>query len=393
MTVLLATAGFAPVSTAQSQPGAGSASFDGARVAIGTDATGVTNYTVGGERLLSSVRVQARSEVDNGGIINIGPSLSSVAPLSGSPVALADRTATGATLNTESGATVRVHDNEHGVMVVRSEGRSQYVQLNASEGAEVAYEGGAASVTTENGTRASVFVVGDGEVSVEGGSVVANIDGDDQLVVRSYADERETAEEQQESYIRQGAVAAEVYVTDRGNETVADVVAYDGGTTVDVTNRSEGAVELTVDRETEEGTLVLATVSPTLLDVDSLAVTVDGRLAEESPSYSALGGAVDGDTPRYVVAETGPNGTVNALMAVTHFSSRSLGLYSGPHAKAAVQSAERGQNGNSTDGSGGEHSGGQSADESETETDSPGFGIGVAVAALLAVAALATRRR
>ncbi|WP_129114563.1 PGF-CTERM sorting domain-containing protein [Halegenticoccus tardaugens] len=393
MTALLVTAGLAPLSTAQSD--AESAAYAGSTVSFDTDETAVTNYSVGDERLFSSIKVQARSDAGNGGILNIGPSLSSVVPLDGSRVDLSSETETTATVETKSGATIEAHDNDRGVLVVRTESRSQYVQLNASDDAEASYEGGMAVVRGENGTEAAAFVVGDGQISAEGDSVVANIDKDDRLVVRSYEQERGTADTQQERLIKQEEVAAETYVMQRENGTVDDVVAYDPGTTVDVTSGERGSVEMTVEREDDEGTMLLATVSSDLLDADSLAVGVDGVLADETDSYSALESAADGDEPRYLVTETGANGTVNVLVAGEGLSDGNLVLRSGQNATAGLSAADESEDSSGADESSDSDEGTGSEGESDGETGAqvPGFGVAVAAAALLATAALLARRR
>jgi PGF-CTERM protein len=359
--------------------------YSGAHVSFGTSANAVTDYTVDSHLLLETVKVQSTSSAESGGIIDVGASLSALTSLSGSAVSLATTTQVSATVQTESSATLNVHDNEHGILVIESGDESQYVQANLSGGAEAsATSDSRVVVTTSEGTKGTFILVGDGKVTVnEEGDVVAKLEQGDKLVFRAYPDGRSEADKRQERLIASGEAAAEVYVMKQGEKTVSDVVAYANDTSVNVTQTGEGTVELTAERSTHAGTIILTSVSEKVVSsAEGLTVTVDGKAAVKASSYAELKSAANGgDNCAYMVTEGSAEASADVLVAVNHFSARQITMQAGG-AGDGTPTASPTDSGQSTTATG-DHS---------TSTTTPGFGAAVGVTALVAAALLATRR-
>ncbi|WP_049981170.1 PGF-CTERM sorting domain-containing protein [Halolamina rubra] len=358
--------------------------YSGTNVTFETENGAVVDYAVDGQTMIESVETQSQSSAESEGSVEAGVSLSAVTDVSGSALSVESTTETSASVSAESGAEMTAHDNEHGILVVSSGEESQYVTANLSSSTEAEQSGESRVVVTkEDGTQGTFIVVGDGEVTVnEAGNVSADLGQDGTLVFRSYPDERSSEDEQQEQLIADGTAAAEVYVmnsaesgSESGGELATDVVTYGQDTTVNVTERSEGTVRMTVERSQEQGKVVITSVSEEAISsTEDMQVTVDGEAAARASSYSEHESAADGgDRSKFLVKQSSSaEASADVLVAINEFSSKEVAMTEGGG----------GSDGDSAGGSG----------DDATSTSAPGLGVSAAVLALLSVAMLARRR-
>ena len=391
---LLVASGALPTGTAAATTQQSEA-YAGTHIEFETTSEAIANYSVNGNTVFESMKVQSQSGAESRGDVQAGVGLSAVTSITGAALSLESQTEASATVTAESGATMEAHDNSRGILVVRSDGESQYVTVNVSGSAETESESDQrVVVTNENGAEGTFIVVGDGEVTInEQGNVSANLESNGKLVFRSYSDGRNEGDEQKEQLISEGKAAAEVYVmqkSEQGGELAADVVEYGEGTTVEVTQQTEGTVQMTADRSQQEGKIIITSVSEQAISsVEDLQVTVDGEAAAEASSYSDLEGAIGSDTSKFLVRQqSSAQASADVLVAVNQFSTREITM------------SEDGSDSEDSDGSGSDST--DSSDEEMTATDEdrgttatngPGFGPVVALSALVAVAALALARR
>jgi len=384
--LLLVASSAIPIGTATAAAQQGEA-YAGTHVEFETTGDAIVDYSVNGNTVFQSVKVQSQSTAENQGSVRAGVGLSAVTDIAGAALSLDSQTEVSATVTAESGATMEAHDNSRGILVVRSGGESQYVTVNVSSSSQAESESDQrVVVTSDNGTQGTFIVVGDGEVTVnEQGNVSADLGSDGTLVYRSYPEGRDDGDEQQERLVSDGKAAAEVYVmqkSEQGSELVADVVQYSEDTTVEVTQQTQGTVQMTAERSEERGKIIITSVSERALSsVEDLQVTVDGEAAAEASSYSDLESAVGSDSSKFLVRQqSSAQATADVLVAVNHFSTREITM-----SEDGDDSDDSGTDG--TDGSDGD--GGQET----TSADGPGFGPIAALIALVAVAALGVARR
>ena len=355
--------------------------YSGTHVSFATDSSAIVGYAVDGETVLSSVEVQSESQVESSLGIGVSGDLQAVTDFAGTALSMDASAQTSASVQAESGATIEAHDHGHGTLVVDASD-SQYVELgmNASSSAETTSDG-RVLVTTDDGTKAAVMVVGDGDVAVnDDGNVTANVKAESKLVVRSYSDERTEEDEQTEQLIANGTAAAEVYVDHQDGERVEGTITYDQDTNVTAEAESESAVNMTIDRAESEGKVVIASTSQFAAESsDDLTVRVDGDAAAQASSYSELRAAADdGDTSKYIVKSSGSaEASADVLVAVNHFSERSVSI-----ADADGDGSDTGDS-NTGDGSG---------DGSTGSGDGPGFGVFAALLSLFGLGTLLARR-
>ncbi|MFC4358305.1 hypothetical protein ACFO0N_10140 [Halobium salinum] len=378
-------------------------SYDGAHVGVGVEPTTLTDYTVDGTTYFDSLAVQSRTDAQAAGLADIGVSLPALNTLPGANLTVTSRTEANLDLRTGSGAALSVHDNEHGIVVVRSNRGTQYVLANVSGEAEAAYEGDSqVIVTNEERAEASVTVVGNGSVGVnDEGNVVAELGRDGILVVRAYQGKRGTDDRRQEQFVADGVATGEVYVMDRANGTVVDTVVYENETTLNA-SASNGTVNLTVDRSQKQGAVVFTSVTETVADrPEEVTVLVDGETVPTARTYAQLRVAANnGPESRYKVSpSTQPGAVADVAIAINHFSAREVTIRgleaNGTNATTTATTTAEGPDGSNgsngtvapngstgtTNTSVGNGTGGES-----TGATSPGFG---ALVALLAVAAVA----
>lgn len=353
----------APVATAGTQQ---ADAYSGTHVAFDTSDGALLEYSVNGQTVFESVKVQSQSQVNGG--LGVGADISAVSGFSGAGLSLESQTQVQATVTSDSGAELVSHDNSRGILVVSADGDSQYVSANLSAEADATQDGTERVVVTHaDGTQGVFLVVGDGEVTVnDRGNVTAQIGSGDRLVYRSYSEGRSSDDEQQEDLITSGEAAAEVYVvTEEGGEQAADVVQYSEDTTVEVTEQSEGRLRMTAERSESEGKVIITTVSEEAFDsVQDVNVTVDGQAATEVSTYSDLRAAASGgDRSAYMVRqESSAQAKGEVLVGVNQFSTRDV-------------TVEESDDGDGTDGAG------------------PGFGAGVALVAIITAAGVLGARR
>ena len=384
--LLLVASSAVPIgaTTAAAQQGE---AYAGSHVEFETTNEAIVDYSVNGNTVFQSVKVQSQSTAENQGSVRAGVGLSAVTNITGAALSLDSQTEVSATVTAENGATMEPHDNSRGILVVRSGGDSQYVTVNVSSSSQAENEGDQrVVVSSDDGTQGTFIVVGDGEVTVnEQGNVSADLKSDDKLVFRSYSEGRTEEDEQKEQLISDGQAAAEVYVmesSEQGNEFAADVVQYSEDTTVEVTQQSEGTVRMTADRSQEQGKIIITSVSEQAINsVEDLQVTVDGEAAAEASSYSDLESAIGSDSSKFLVhQQSSAQASADVLVAVNQFSTREITM-SG--------------DGDDSDGSGTDGTDGSDGDggQETTDADGPGFGPIAALIALVAVAAFAAARR
>jgi len=409
LTALLVLAAVAPAAMAASSQ---QRAYAGSNVSFDTTSTTVVDYAVDGETMMESVRVQSGSTVESGLDVGVGADVAAVTDFAGAGLSMSAESETSATITAESGAEMRAHDSTHGILVVDSGGEdSQYVGVNLSSSTEAESESDSrVVVTTDDGAKGTFVVVGNGSVAVnDEGNVTAKLASDSRLVFRAYSEERTEDEKRQEELIADGTAAAEVYVRESGeasDEFAAGVANYSQDTAVEVTQTTEGTVNMTAERAESEGRVIVTSVSEAVISsTEDLSVTVDGEAAVRASSYSELESAADGgDTSKFLVRQqSNAQASADVLVAVNHFSERTVTVSDdGDSADDGGSTDDDGSSDGPTDTDSDDASGGDNDDDStEGGTDgtdtstpgAPGFGVGAAVIALLAGALLASRLR
>lgn len=379
LAVLLVASGVGATATSGTQQQA----YAGSHVTFDTTSNAVVDYTVEDTTLLESVKVQSQSKAKSNSGVSLDGDLSAVTGFAGSAISVDAKTSTQATITTESGATMQAHDNGHGILVVESGSERQFVTANLSESSSAKAAGdNRVVVTTEDGTKGTFIVVGDGDVTVnEAGNVTASLSENSKLVFRSYPEERSESDEKQEQMIADGTAAAEVYVmqeAESNGETVVDVVQYGEDTSVEVTEKTKGKLTMTAERSSSEGRVIITSVSESVIEsTENVQVTVDGKAAAKASSYSELRSATNGgETSKFLVhQQSSAEANAEVLVGVNHFSTRTIAMQSGENASGDTGADSENEGDGGTSGVG-----------------APGFGVGVSLVALLSVALLARFR-
>ncbi|SFR35865.1 PGF-CTERM sorting domain-containing protein [Halogeometricum limi] len=409
---ILVTLAAVPASGAAAAATAQSSAYAGTHVTFDAETNAVTNYTVGGATVFDSLRVEsagsAQSEASAGADADLDADASAVTDVAGSAVSVSATAETRATVTTESGAEMRVHDTPNGNLVLASDDGAQALRANVSDGASVS-EDGEARVVVENGDTTSVFVaVGNASVARnDDGDVSAHVGDDGRLVLRTYgeSDERTESDEQAEQLIADGTATAELYVMGGANATT-EIVQYGGNTTVEVAERTNETVTVTVERSVSEGAVVLTSVSDEAVAAgDSLAVSVDGEAAAHVESASELRTAANGgEQSAYMVTESSAeaDAATDVYVALNHFSERTVTMTSESDGSAETTGTTETADGDDS----AETAESATDEETDTETDAssetsgtqtstsaPGFGVTAALAALAGAALVAVRRR
>ena len=395
LAMLVLVSGIAPTAVGQ----ASGTAYAGTHVSFDTSAHAVTDYAVHGETMIDSVKLRSAESAESGGLLGgVGASLSAVTSIQAGGVQIGATSETRAKVATESGAEVIAHDNARGVLVVEGDRGGQVVLANLSAGANATAEGESqVSVTTENGTKGTFLVVGQGNLTVnDGGNVSARLGRDGRLVFRAYPDGKDDADEKQERLIAEGTAKAEAYVMAESGEVVVDTVSYGRNTTIQAKQTAEGNVSFAVNRTTHEGTVIVASVSEAALNTtEGVDVRVDGEAAVKAATYTQLESAVGSDRSRYLVSSSGDasaNASADVLVAVNHFSERTVSVQSevepAPQTTAAGTANGSGGAG-TTDGGSGDPT---LTDDDENTGSIPGFGVTASVAALVAAVLLARLR-
>lgn len=116
-------------------------------------------------------------EADAAYLTGATPALSTVIEVVGAAVSLGARASTNATVATDSGAELKAHDNDRGILVVRAGEPGQVVHANVSGDAEANAESDdRVVVRKDDGTSGTFIVVGEGNVTVdERGNATVNV--------------------------------------------------------------------------------------------------------------------------------------------------------------------------------------------------------------------------
>ena len=374
-----------------------SSAYAGTHVAFETTADAVVDYSVNNDTVIDSMSVQSQGTAEGQGDTTLDAGLSGVTSVNAAAVSLDTRTDLGATVTTDSDATIATHDNERGILVVSSGNNDQYVMVNVSSETEAERESDdRVVVTTDDGTEGTFIVAGDGAVTVnERGNLSANLTEDSSLVFRSYPDGRDDGDRQTEQLIANGTAAAEVTVMETGedgSELAADVANYSQDTSVEVTESAEGTVNMTATRTQEDGRVVITSVSEQAISAtEDLRVTVDGEAAVEASSYSELESATNGgENSRFLVSQRSEaEASADVFVALNHFSSRDISMQSDDTATADSEDGDE-----STDNDGQTMTGSNTTADAETTSggNGPGFGALGALLAIVGALAIAVRR-
>jgi len=382
--MLVVSVAGAAATPAVSQQAEGEA-YSGAFVQFETNDSAVADYAVDGAVVIENVTAQSASETDVGVGVDVGAS--TVADIQGSSIESRSQASATASVAFESGAEMEAHDNERGVVQFTASDGSQVVQANVSGEAESESDERVV-VSKDDGTQGVFIVVGEGNVTAsEEGRVTAGVEEGSQLVYRQYDEERSEEDETQERMIQNGTATAEVYVheaAESGSDAESDatsVVEYGEDTTVEVQERSESRIDMTVERSESQGKVVIATVSEAAFDgAEDVEVFVDGEAAAQADSYSEVEqSATEGDEPRYYVSQSSSaEATTDVVVGIDHFSERQVSMQSGTPTPTD----------DSTNGDGST----DEPDDGTTDSDGAGFGV-VAALVALASAFVAVRRR
>ncbi len=377
--VLASTAPAAVAATTASSQ-AESSAYSGGHVVFETTNSAVVDYQVDGTTVVENLTVQSASEADAEGGIDLG----GIVQLSGAGISVGTTANTHAVVTTDSGAQLRAHDNENGVLVVASGDSSQVVHANVSGSSDVeARSDSRVVVENDDGTHGTFIVVGDGEVAVDQqGNVTARVQSEGRLVYRQYDEERSDTERTTERLIANGTATAEVYYQqasesgEDGGQHAADVVNYGSETTVEVTSKTESELNMTVTRTASQGKVVVTHASEAAMEsTGDMQVYVDGEAAAQAQSYNEVVAATEGDGgSAYMVRQSASaEAATQVVVGVNHFSARDVSMQS------------------TDDGSSGSNSASNETDASPTDGSGPGFGVVAAIAALGA-ALIAARR-
>ena len=385
LVVSLVGAAAAPAATQQAE-GEG---YSGTFVQFQTNSNAVADYAVDGSVVIENVTAQSASETDGG----IGVGASSSTSIDGSGVSSQNSAGAKASVAFESGTDMEANDNQRGVVTFTATDGEQVVQANVSGQAESESDSRVV-VTSDDGTQGTFFIVGDGEVTTsEDGRVMASVQEDSQLVYRQYNEERSDADETQERMIQNGTATAEAYVygsAESGGEAENEgtsVVEY-GQTTVEVQERSESQINMTVERTESQGKVIITTVSESAVEnARSLEVYVDGEAATRVDSYSRVQQATqDGDNSRYLIRQSSSaEAATDIVIGINQFSERQVSMQStgdgemtetepGAVATGGMTATEDGSTDDGSDG------------------DGAGFGV-IAVLVALAATLVAVRSR
>lgn len=366
LTAIVLLAAVAPATAAAT--GQSGSVYAGSHVTFDTKSDAIVDYSVDGTTAMQSVQVQSQSSTESGLGLGASAGLSAITNVAGAALSVQTSASASATVQAESGATLRAHDNGHGSLVVSADENAQYVEVALEDDASVEQETEERLVVTSGGTTQAYAVAGEGNVTLgEDGTVTAAVEQGSRLVIRTYADGRSSQDEQREELIANGTAAASVYLMQEDGEAVTDTVKYGQETTVTVSERSANRVNMTVSRTASEGKVVLVSTSDAAFEAtNDVQVSVDGEAAARASSYAELRQATEGgSTSKYVVTGSGSaQASGNVAVAINHFSDKSVTMTS-----------------DQTDGSDGD--GG-----STTSGSGPGFGVLAALAALAGIAGI-----
>ena len=398
LVVSLIGAAAAPAAT----QGAEAEGYSGAFIEFETANAAVNDYTVNGQVVVDSLRVQSAGEAGGSGEggVGVGVGADSTVSIDGAAVQSQSSGSARASVAFESGAQLEANDNRRGVVRITADGGDQVVQANVS--GDASQEGdGRVVVSGDDGAQGTFIVVGEGNISASGdGQVTAAVGEGGQVVYRQYDGERSDSEQQQEQFIQDGTAAAELFVRGAadseggsdGGDNETSVVTYDGDTSAEVTSRSESQINATVERTQQQGKVVIVTIAESAVQsAESLEVLIDGEAAAQANSYGEIQqSAEEGDEPRYLVRQSSSaEAAVDVVVGIDGFSERQLSIQDANDGGESTPT-EGMDDGNGTDGDGETDTDGDDG----SSGDGPGFGALAGLVALAAaLVAAATRRR
>ena len=396
LVVSLIGAAAAPAAT----QGAEAEGYSGAFIEFETADAAVNDYTVSGQVVVDSLRVQSAGEAGGSGEggVGVGVGADSTVSIDGAAVQSQSSGAARASVAFESGAQLEANDNRRGVVRITADGGDQVIQANVS--GDASQEGdGRVVVSGDDGAQGTFIVVGDGNISTSGdGQVTAAVGEGGQVVYRQYDGERSDSEQQQEQLIQDGTAAAELFVRGAadseggsdGGDNETSVVTYDEDTSAEVTSRSESQINATVDRTQQQGKVVVVTVAESAVQsAESLEVLIDGEAAAQADSYGEVQqSAEEGDEPRYLVRQSSSaEAAVDVVVGIDGFSERQLSIQDADDGESTPTNMGNGDN--ETDGDGETSTDGDDG----SSADGPGFGALAALIALTAALVAAAARR
>jgi hypothetical protein len=373
--------------------------YAGSHVEFDTKSNAVVDYTVGGKQTVESMRVQSQSDAESSVGLDGSADLDAAADIVGAALSLQAETDASASLTTESGANIEAHDNGRGSLVVTAEESSQYVALNVSDDDTEQVSDQRVVYETEDGATATALVVGEGNVSVtDDGNLTAAVAEDSRLVVRSYTEGRTDGDETEERMIVNETAAASVYVMTQGEERVTDTVTYGQNTTVDVAQRTEGRVDMTVNRTAHEGRVVVTHVSDeTFESADDIAVAVDGDAAASASSYAELRQAASGgETSKYMVEQSSAasaDADATVFVGINHFSTRDVTMTDSDSDTSSSGTDAPSDDSETPDGDSESSNDDSSGDAGTSSGTGPGFGGAAVLLALISMTGLSVARR
>ena len=398
LVVSLIGAAAAPAATQEAE----AEGYSGAFIEFETANAAVNDYTVNGQVVVDSLRVQSAGEAGGSGEggVGVGVGADSTVSIDGAAVQSQSSGSARASVAFESGAQLEANDNRRGVVRITADGGDQVVQANVS--GDASQEGdGRVVVSGDDGAQGTFIVVGEGNISASGdGQVTAAVGEGGQVVYRQYDGERSDSEQQQEQFIQDGTAAAELFVRGAadseggsdGGDNETSVVTYDGDTSAEVTSRSESQINATVERTQQQGKVVIVTVAESAVQsAESLEVLIDGEAAAQANSYGEIQqSAEEGDEPRYLVRQSSSaEAAVDVVVGIDGFSERQLSIQDANDGGESTPT-EGMDDGNGTDGDGETDTDGDDG----SSGDGPGFGALAGLVALAAaLVAAATRRR
>jgi len=394
LVVSLIGAAAAPAAT----QGAEAEGYSGAFIEFETADAAVNDYTVSGQVVVDSLRVQSAGEAGGEGGVGVGVGADSSVSIDGAAVQSQNNAGARASVAFESGAELEANDNRRGVVRITADGGDQVIQANVS--GDASQEGdGRVVVSGDDGAQGTFIVVGEGNVSANGdGQVTAAVGEGGQVVYRQYDGERSDSEQQQEQLIQDGTAAAELFVRGAadseggsdGGDNETSVVTYDEDTSAEVTSRSESQINATVDRTQQQGKVVVVTVAESAVQsAESLEVLIDGEAAAQADSYGEVQqSAEEGDEPRYLVRQSSSaEAAVDVVVGIDGFSERQLSIQDADDGESTPTNMGNGDN--ETDGDGETDTDGDDG----SSADGPGFGALAALIALTAALVAAAARR
>lgn len=344
-------------------------SYQASHVGFDAKQNSVVNFSVGGQQIFESFSVVAKSdtETQSGGTIGVGVGLGEVTNIAKSAMSMRSQTDKNAVLETESGADIKIHNNDRGIITVTPSENSQIANINISPNTRATTETDKKVVITKEDNSEGVFlIVGDGEVTVNNNrNVIADIEQNRKLVYRDYKQQRSDDDRQQENLISNQNATAEVYIEQTDNQYRSNIVQY-GDTTVETTDQRQGQINLSVDRTQNQGKIILTTISNQAINpTNNISVQIDGETITQVETYNQLQSSIQQDNPSFLINQQSSTQSVSDIaIAIDHFSTRQITIQEKEDTQQQDDDSQ------------------QTDDTQQDEQQQPGFGV---IAGLIAI--------